>query len=268
MIKLVAIDLDGTLLNDEKGVDLENIKAIQRVKSLGIKVVICTGRPLFTAKPIIDLLGPVVSEDYLIIYNGAVLYRLDQKKLIYQKHLSLSDLKFFKQLMDELDMPLNALTLDTIYESPKIIPGRLNLYRKAFPNAPFEKKNFDDFSEDQIFLKFVVTAEASFLKQQMARIPRHLWDDYSICLSHPFQLEVMAKGVSKSRTLKRLGDYLSISMKEVLALGDQLNDMDLLQVAGIGVAMENADDRLKEIADFVTKSNNQAGVAYALDHFI
>ena len=105
-------------------------------------------------------------------------------------------------------------------------------------------------------------------QDQMQKLPEDLTADYSVCLSHPFQLVVMAKGVDKGQALRHLGQTLDISLDQMMAIGDQMNDLTMMTQAGVGVAMANAVSELKQVADYVTGDHNQDGVAQAIYHYL
>lgn len=138
---------------------------------------------------------------------------------------------------------------------------RLNLKVRV---VDFLKEVKDD---DEIF-KVVLEQEKEVLDKITPQIPNELFDQYKVIRSVDFMLEFMKKGCSKATGLEKLAKYLNISKEEIIAIGDADNDIEMIQYAGVGVAMKNAKDEIKNLADFVTKSNEEDGVAYVINKFI
>jgi Cof subfamily protein (haloacid dehalogenase superfamily) len=112
--------------------------------------------------------------------------------------------------------------------------------------------------------KMMMIDEADVLEAAVSRLPQEIWANYTILRSEPFYLEILNKNASKGKAVKALAEHLGIDQKDVMAIGDSGNDVDLVDFAGIGVAMDNATDEVKAVADVVTTSNNEHGVAQAI----
>ena len=121
--------------------------------------------------------------------------------------------------------------------------------------------------EDEI-LKVVLEEKKEVLDRITPQIPDELFEAYNVIRSVDFMLEFMKKGCSKATGLEKLSKYLNIKKEEIIAIGDAQNDIEMIEYAGVGVAMGNANDEIKNIADFVTKSNEEDGVSYVIDKFI
>lgn len=268
MIKLIAIDLDGTLLNDQKDLSSKNFKALNYAHDKGVQIVICTGRPYQASLPIIEKLDFLTTEDCFITFNGAQIYSINQKELIYQGGLTYEDFCLWRQHLEVLNLPLNPVDQEWVYEPLTYQEGYESIYVGQVTQAPSKRVDFDKFDETEEFLKFVISIDANHLQTQMKMLPTNLFDQYSVVTSHPYQMEVVAKGVSKGNAVKFLADKIGLKSSEIMTIGDQNNDLSMIEMAGIGVAMENASDELKIIADYITSSNNQDGVAQAIYHWI
>ncbi|MGX7108594.1 Cof-type HAD-IIB family hydrolase [Facklamia miroungae] len=268
MIRLIAIDLDGTLLNSHKEVSSKNLQALHFAQDQGIKVVICTGRPYSTMHHLIDKIGLTSKDDYLILYNGAFVQRIYDGKVMVKEELTMRDLQSWYPELTRLNLPLNVLDQTFVYEPLAYPPGYESFYVGQVTTAPNQKKDFKSFGADQRFMKFVVTINEDHLSHQIPYLNQDLVKQYTLSRSHPFQLEIMKAGVSKGRALKLLADQLTIDSSDIMAIGDQMNDEDMIQYAGMGIVMANGADQLKEMADFLTLSNDQDGVAHAIYQFI
>lgn len=121
--------------------------------------------------------------------------------------------------------------------------------------------------DDEIF-KIVLEEEKDVLDKITSQIPKELFEEYNIIRSVDFMLEFMKKGCNKAIGIEKLADHLGISREEIVAIGDAINDKEMIEYAGLGVAMGNAEDEIKMLANFITKSNEEDGVAYVIDKFI
>ena len=267
MIKLIAIDLDGTLLNDAKEVDPESIRAIHSAQKQGVKVVLCTGRPYLAMKNLVAKIG-FSDEDYIAVFNGGQIRKAQSGELVYRNDLSREDMLAWVQECQRLNLPLNVIDDEWVYEPlsyPKDYPSQ---YVKKLTTAPSKQVDFESFGPDQVFNKFVINVDADHLDRQLKIIRQEMVGEYSLSRSYPFQLEIMARGVHKGLALIQLGQLLSIDLADMVGIGDQGNDLPLLETAGHPVAMGNAIPKVKDLAEYVTTTNNKAGVAQAIDYYL
>lgn len=270
-IKLVAIDLDGTLLTDDKQLPQANIDAIHQAIQAGVQVVICTGRTLPGVREIMAQLPFDGEDDFLILQNGSVTHRLHDLEIVDQVTLSREArevLMDFARVFDEEGAQLVAfdqegMMLVSQYEANELVVGD----SKAL-NTPITPFTAEEFLAFENFNKAMVLAEPEILDAMKERLPSELFDHYSTVRSQPIIAEFLVKGVSKASSLKNLAKRLDIEAEHVMAIGDQLNDLEMIQWAGLGVAMGNAVARIKEVADVVTGSNEDAGVAQAIEKHI
>ena len=266
MIKLIAIDLDGTLLTDAKTISDTNKKILAAAKSRGVKFVICTGRPLIAIKEYLAELNLLDANDYSITFNGGLI-QTNTGEILGKSAMPLEDVKHIYQLLMNLELPTDVLSdalcfqLATAVEHPSIYP-RLN---KALTFVP---KTIDALTEDMLYNKVVAAIDVEYLDQKIALIPEEEYERFEIFKTRPNLLEFMPKGVTKAFGLSVLGEHLGIATHEMMALGDEANDLSMITYAGMGVAMENATDGVKSAANFVTRTNQADGVAHAIQKFV
>ena len=230
MIKLIAIDLDGTLLTKDRMISDENKQAIKEAKEQGIKVVLCTGRPLLGMVAYLEELNLRESGDYGITYNGGLVQKTDSGEVLSQKTLSKKEVLELYKLSQDINVPCNFIDLERVYEPPYPI-GRESLYPKVMNALPFVPVLPEDFPEDVAVNKVVFCYEEGIL------------DEAIVC------------------------ELLGIESHEVMAIGDEANDFAMIEFAGMGVAMENATPEIKEVAQFITKHHDDHGVAHAIRKF-
>lgn len=267
MIKLIAIDLDGTLLNSKKEIPQENIRAIQEATANGTKIVLCTGRPKSGTKPYFDQL--CLSEDeFLILNNGCSTYTSLEWNLIHHHELTIDDVKKLEKLSSAYpEVHLTLTTEENYYVLGDNVPdlvamdGELVFTKvKATATSSLEEK-------PEIIFQAMYMGPSEILDQFEKAVRSQLVEDFSVVRSQDYILEVMPKDVTKAYALKDLADDLNCSAEEVMAIGDAPNDIEMLTFAGTGVAMGNASESIKVLANHITSHCDQAGVAEAIDKY-
>jgi Cof subfamily protein (haloacid dehalogenase superfamily) len=265
MYKLIAIDMDGTLLNDEREISLENYEAIQKARQNGVKIVLASGRPLVGFKRYLEELHLISEEDYVVAFNGAIVQSTGGNKIISKTTLGLEDYKELYELSKDLKVNIHALTEDTVI-SPKdskytSLESEINLIHKniiAVEEVPY----------DTDILKVMFIDDAEIIDEIVDKIPETISDKYTIVRSEPFFLEFLHKSVNKGTGVAALAEKLNIKQEEVICIGDAGNDMHMVKYAGLGVAMGNAFPELKRAASFITRTNDEHGVAHVINKFI
>lgn len=268
MIKLLAIDLDGTLLNNQGQISQANRQALNRVRQQGVNVVLCTGRPYLYMKNLVDDLGFKSERDYIITFNGGQVQKAADGEIVEAFTLSKNDLERWHQEMMRLNLPLNAIDGQYVYDLVDHPVEPQSWYLKERPTIASQQVSMTDFDLDHVFNKLVISCEPAVLDERLLGLEASLADHYSYFKSHENLFEVVAKGVNKGNIVKRLAERLEIPLEQVMTIGDQENDKSMIEIAGIGVAMGNAIDAVKEVADYVTATNDQDGVAQAINQFI
>jgi Cof subfamily protein (haloacid dehalogenase superfamily) len=267
MYKLIAIDMDGTLLKDDKTITLKNKEALAKANSLGIKIVLTSGRPIQGIKNYLEELNLRGKDDYVISLNGALICRCeDYSVLSSNETLKGRDLKYIFNKVKDLNTYVHAFKEreDLVNIESKFSKNeekRINLKVRV---VDFMKEVQDD---DEI-LKVVLEEEKEVLDRVQAQLPKELFDQFTVIRSLDFMLEFMKKGCNKATGIEKLAQHLGIDSSEVIAIGDAVNDKEMIGYAGLGVAMGNAEEDIKNLADFVTKSNEEDGVAYVIEKFI
>ncbi|MBD3948359.1 HAD family phosphatase [Tuanshanicoccus lijuaniae] len=268
MVRLIAIDLDGTLLNNQGLITKENIEALHFAHQKGVKIVICTGRPYFSMKDFVSEIGLNSEDDFIITFNGGLVQKAADGEIIKQHILTTHDLKRWDDLTQQLALPLNLIDQSFVYEPHQYPENHPSVYLDERKNLATRFMNFDEFDVEHEFNKFVICCEPDYLNQQIKLIPEMFLIDYSVFKSRTNLLEIVEKSVTKGNILLELANYLHIDAQDLMAIGDQENDLTMIEAAGIGVAMENAVDSVKEAAQYITASNDNNGVAQAIYHYI
>jgi Cof subfamily protein (haloacid dehalogenase superfamily) len=267
LYKLVAIDIDGTLMNDRKEITKEVNEAIQAAKAKGVKVVICTGRPIVGVQSIIKELKLDDEDDYVITFNGALVQNTYNKDVESQITLTYENLKELYELSQKIGSPVQFFDTENLYTPNKVI-NRYTVHEAHINQIPINYRPIDEVPEDMLIPKVMFIDEPERLNQIIANIPESFWEKYTFVKSTPFFLEILDPRVSKGNAVRLLAEKLSIKQEEVICIGDGENDLSMIEYAGCGVAMANAESVVKEAAQFHTLSNNEHGVAYAIEKLI
>jgi len=241
-IKLVALDMDGTLLNDDMVVSKENEEAIKQAINEGVHVVLATGRPMVMVESFSKQLN---LPSYLVTVNGGEIWTVDME-LLEQHYLKTEDIEMMWNLTREIGgFYVWMVSSDEVYINE--LP--------------------EDYLE-QNWLKFgCQTDKLDNLNQIKAELLNHL-DRLELTNSLPNNIEVNPIGINKLAALEKVCEKLGITLDNVMAVGDSLNDKKMIEGAGIGVAVGNAQNIIKEIADVTVETNNEHGVARAIEKYV
>lgn len=265
MYKLVTLDMDGTLLKEDKTISIENLKAIKKAKEKGVKIVLATGRPLNGIKRYLKELNLTDEGDYAIAFNGAVVQNTNTGDIVAQTLMSINDLKFLYELSKQLKVNIHALTPKSCI-TPKI--SKYSKLEADLNHIPLEEVSFEDIDENTTIVKVMFIDEPEYLETVIKNIPKEIYERYTVVRSAPFFLEFLDKKVHKGAGVEILARELGITKEEIICVGDAGNDLHMIKYAGLGVAMGNAFPEVKAVADYITKTNEEHGVAHVINKFI
>lgn len=258
-IKLIAIDLDGTLLNNDLVISKRAVRAIKEAENRGVKVTLCTGRMYASAYPYAQQLGINVP---LITYNGALVKNSFDEEIIYKRNLPLADAKYVVEICRECDCQLNVYFEDKLYVEKNDYWAQKYASRV---NVPIYQ--VDDLIE---FLKAPPIKLLAMGEEDVLQIIRGRLSERELYItrSQPHFLEVLNVEATKGRGLDAVAKKLAIGRENVMAIGDNENDIEMFKYAGFSVAMANAEDNIKIHVDYVTTNNDDDGVAEAIEKLI
>ncbi len=254
-IKLVAADMDGTLLTDNKEITARTADTLRRLKQSGIEFCLCSGRPKVAMERYIQQLGFDVQ---LITYNGAEVIPSGSTEPIYTNTL---DITAAEELF-YLGMQLCGSAV--AWESNRLIVGEYNeavrQYNKL-SNAKATLASDVDFRSLKLRKVLWIGSDPIVTEKLRIEMGERYRGVFNAATSNPIFLEFVNHDVSKGIALTRLCEHLNIDISESCAFGDGYNDIDMLKTAGVSVAMDNAVDEIKNLCDAVTLTNEQDGVA-------
>lgn len=265
-IKMLVLDIDGTLTNSQKEITPETKKAIIAIQERGHKVMLASGRPTPGMRRYEQELELEKYGGYLLSFNGGRIINCRTGEIVFQKVFpSVLIPKLYKFAQKNHcglvtyfgDKIISAFQPDE-YVS---IESRINGMKVQM--VP----NFTDFVDFEVN-KLLMTAPPEKAERFEAILNEEYGDVISVYRSEPFFIELMPKGVDKASSIDRMLDTVGLTRENIICCGDGYNDMTMIEYAGVGVAMANAQEKVKEKADYITKSNDEDGIVQVIDEFI
>ncbi len=264
--KLICVDIDGTLLDDDKKLLPQVKKAIADVAKMGIQIALVSGRMPAGVDSIEKELGvPCIK----VCNAGAYMVLGDQ--CIYSEHLLPSTMKrVYEEIAEKNHVPLWIFREKEwfVTEIDRYIEREIKIIQYQPKIVTVDGLAEQWTREETGPNKVLIAAEPKKLWAIYQQMKEQVWTDIDIARSADIFLEIFPKGMSKGKALTKLCNQLNIDLAETIAFGDHELDIPMIEAAGLGIAMGNAIEELKEKADFVTKANNEAGIAYALERYL
>lgn len=264
MIKLIAMDLDDTLLNDDGYISEENKEAVRRAVAKGVKVTLATGRMALSARKHAKELYLDVP---IITYNGALIEQAGNAGILYRKVIPAALGIEVVRMLYPKEIHIQVFIKDSVYTY------KANPHSEAYEKMTGIKIITTDLialleKEPEGADKILCIADEQVLIAATEEIRRTYAELLHFTTSRPYYLDIIEKTVNKGSALKALAEKYGILPEEVMAIGDNFNDIEMIRYAGIGVAMDNAQAELKCVADYITESNQKNGVARAIEKFV
>ena len=279
MYKLVAIDLDGTMLNSY-GIVTQNTKNIikENIKK-GTKIIIASGRTISSIKPIAEEIG---NNDYFIAGNGSLIYDAQKEEIIYDKFIPKEKMLEIINIYTDKEIIKEKLKYNVLYyyneNKKKEEEKRTNI--KIVDNI----KKYIENQEDDKYLKIMICDESKLVFNSIIKKMKDIKNIEVLEVGHMsrkiikqgteevpieyYYTEITLEDVDKWNAIKYLIEKLNIKKEEVIAIGDNVNDKKMVENAGLGIAMGGSTPNLTSVADFITKTSDEDGVAYALNKFL
>ena len=288
MYKLIAVDLDGTLLNSYGAVTENTKNAIKKVEEQGANVIIASGRPIDSIMTIANEIG---SDKYFIAGNGAIVYDMKKKEIIYEKCLHKQKVLDIIKICEENSIGYNVYTEKEILTTS--LKYNVLYYHKENLKKPEDKKTkisiinnmyeYIENDENSRFLKITVCDENKFVFNSIIRKLKEIRDIEVLKVSHMakkmirqgteefsveyFYTEISRANVDKWNAIEFLAEKMGINQDEIMAIGDNINDKEMIEKAGLGVVMAQSTPVVVNVANEVTASNNDEGVAKILQKY-
>lgn len=264
--KLLVLDLDGTLTNQKKEITPYTRDTLKKAQEAGVRIVLASGRPTYGVAPLADLLELDKYGGYILSYNGGEIIDWKTGEMMYKNLLDPAVLPHLYSCAKEHGFSI--LSYDgkyvlTEYPEDKYVQHEARLNK-------MEIKKVDNFLKaiSHPIAKCLIVGDPQPLAALEIKMAEQLKDKMGVFRSEPFFLELVPKGIDKALSLGVLLQEIGLVREEMIAIGDGYNDLSMIQFAGMGIAMSNAQQVVKDNADFITLSNEEDGVAYAVNKFI
>ena len=265
--KLLVLDVDGTLLNDEREISKRTLAALLKVQHMGGRIVLASGRPTYGLMPLAKTLELGNYGGFVLSYNGCQIIKAQNGEILFERRINPEMLPYLEKKARK-----NGFAIFTYHDDTLITDSPDNEYIKneaLLNNLKIIRE--DEFSTAIDFAPckcMLVSDKEKALIGLEQHWEKRLAGTLDAFRSEPYFLEVVPCGVNKANTLGALLEHLGVTREEVIAVGDGVCDVTMLQLAGMGVAMGHSQDSVKVCADYVTASNEEDGVALAVEKLI
>lgn len=265
--KMLVLDVDGTLLNDEKMISKRTAHALRKVQQMGIRVMLASGRPTYGLLPLAKQLDLGSYDGFILSYNGGQVIKASNGEVIFERRINPEQIPYLEKKAVKNDFAIMT------YNGDMVVTNRAD---NAHVAAEAELNGMK-LEEQELFSVMIdyspckcmlVSDDEEALVGLEQHWKRRLNGVLDVFRSEPYFLEVVASGVDKGNTLAAVMEMFDVKTDEVMAFGDGVADVSMLQLAGMSIAMGNAPDSVKRCADHITLSNNEDGVAVAVENLI
>ncbi|GHU62019.1 haloacid dehalogenase [Clostridia bacterium] len=273
-IKLIGIDLDGTLLHTDHSISQRNIQTLNTVSQSGILIIPVTGRS-FNSIPK-ELLTKVPKISYIISANGALVSKIPENKHIYHDAFSNEQLESILEFLKKEEILIELYSESKVYVQKKeyarlqdfIVDVKDPAILKYFEHSRTLVDDLYDVIQNEKMILKVHVLLTDLVKRSL--LMEELRKDQKLCITSATgkNIEINTRTSNKGDSLQKFAQTLGIHPQEIMVIGDNGNDQTMLSMAGLSVAMGNAVKEIKELADFVTLTNDEDGVAYAIEQLI
>lgn len=267
--QILVLDLDGTLTNSQKEITPPTLEALIDIQKNGKKVVLASGRPTRGVLPLADMLRLADYGSYILSFNGARITDCRTGAFIYAKHLPADCYGPIYELASRYAKEgLDLITYTDTEILSAFTPNRYTKLESRINDMPILQKA--DFIDAVTFPvnKFLATGEPEVIARLKDDMMRHFRSYLNIYCSDPFFLEIMPRNIDKAHSLQKLLNSIGLTADEMICCGDGYNDITMIEAAGLGVAMANAQPLVRERADYITKSNDENGVLHVINEFL
>lgn len=260
--KLMAVDIDGTLLDSNSKLTENTRKTIRLGVENGLIFTIATGRPIQG----VEYLNKMLELDLpFITYNGSMVVMGSSKEILYEQKLSYSDSKDVIELGEKYGATVMIWANNGLYVTK--IDERVDKYKQIAKIEPILITDVGEIIKNGTS-KVLWYDDVEKIKEYQQEIGNILSENVNYHTSQPYFLEFVDKNASKAIAMEKLGEHYGIKQSEMIAVGDGFNDLSMIEYAGLGVAMANAPEAIKNKANYVTLSNDEDGVAYVINKFV
>lgn len=266
-IKLIATDIDGTLVKDNKEISEYTINTLKKAHANGVHIVLCTGRPVSGVQNYLTQLGLTSANDYVITYNGAQVQKVGNNEVLISNTLDYTDFLTLDNLSHQLNIHGQAIlpSSDMYVTTPDI--SYYSVLDSFYTKMPLHYRLQNEIPHTFKPAKYMWADEPHILQRATTGLSPAIKNKYYTVRSEKWFFEFMHPDATKGNATLKLAKMLGIDVSEILTAGDQENDLTLIKT-GLGVAMGNAIPKIKSSAQYITDDNNHDGLAKAIEKFV
>lgn len=265
--KLLVLDVDGTLLNDTQEISKRTLAALLKIQQMGVRIVLASGRPTYGLMPLVKALELSNYGGFIIPYNGCQIIKAQNGEIMFERQINPEMLPYLEKKARKNGFAIFTYRGDTIITSS--LDNKYIQHEALLNNLKILKEEEFSIAIDFSPCKCMLVSEDEEaligLEQHWKKRLNGTLDTFR---SEPYFLEVVPCGIDKANSLGVLLEQLGVAREEIIAIGDGVCDVTMLQLAGMGIAMGHSQDSVKACADYVTASNEEDGVALAVEKFI
>ncbi len=276
-IKAIVMDIDGTLTNSEKKITPKTKEVLLKAQKEGIRLILASGRPVSGLKEFAEELEMDRHEGLLICFNGSRVIHVRTGEVLYNQPMTVEEGRAVLEHMKKFDRvrPMidkgDYMYVTDVFDSMITLEGRLfNVMKYEARNGHFKLCEVDDLAAfaDYEINKILTFSDPEYLNAHYREMEEPFKDTLSCMFTAPFYFEFTARGVDKANALQQICEKLGLEKEEMICFGDAQNDVSMIEFCGIGVAMGNAEEEVKEAADEVTLTNDEDGIAVTLEKYL
>jgi Cof subfamily protein (haloacid dehalogenase superfamily) len=264
---LLVLDVDGTLLNDKREITTSVLATLLKVQQMGVQIVLASGRSTHGLRPIARMLELDKYNGYILSYNGGQIIHMPTNELLFERRMNPEDIPYIAKQANNYHFALLTYHNDTIITNDA---RNIHVQEEALRNN-MRLAETTDFMSRITFSPckcMLVSDDEAALAHLENKLKRRLSGSLDVFRSETYFLEVVPPQINKADTLGVLMAKLSVPPEAVMAIGDGICDIGMIQMAGLGIAMGHADEKVKRCADYTTASNDEDGVAKAIEEHI
>lgn len=266
-IKMIVTDIDGTLVNDDRQITTRTINTLKMARKQGIYVVLCTGRPVSGIEENLAKLDLRSDDDYAITFNGAQARNIGTNEIVFQNGITAQNYMELFEMSKKLGIKGQLVTSDSqLYVADQDI-SQYSVQDAFYTKMSFHYRPLDAMPQNLEGMKFMWVDDLMKIKQATPKIPTKIQNKYYSVLSAPYFLEFTNPNATKGHAVLELAEKLNILPTEIMTIGDENNDLTMLEAVDNSVAMGNARAEIKKITKYVTDDNNHDGVAKAVEKY-
>lgn len=265
--QILVLDLDGTLTNSKKEITKPTLEALIEIQEAGKKVVLASGRPTMGILPLAEQLHLEKYGSYILSFNGARITDCRTKKVLYNRTVPKDAIASIYKIASKYPVDILAYGESSVYSGLKT--NKYSELEAWINHVEIQKpEDFVALVKEQDNNKFLLTGEPDDIAQAKLEMQAIFRGYLNIYCSDPFFLEIVPQNIDKAFSLQKLLNSIGLTADGMICCGDGYNDISMIEYAGLGVAMKNAQPLVLEKADYITKSNDEDGVLHVINEFM